>query len=111
MAVGNGRPQQAAAFRRRERVDFPLLLDPELRAYTAAGLGRGIAGGRSLARVWHHLRRALRAGMRQGRVQGDAWQLGGVFVLRSGETLFAHASREPGDPAPLDAVLKHLVGP
>ncbi|MHC4421860.1 MAG: SDR family NAD(P)-dependent oxidoreductase, partial [Planctomycetota bacterium] len=39
--VGNGAPHFAAAFREDYQLDCPLLVDPELRAYRAAGLRRG----------------------------------------------------------------------
>ena len=53
--------------------------------------------------------RALRSGSRQGSVQGDVWQLGGVFVIRpGGELAYRYVSREAGDHAPPDAILESL---
>ena len=53
--------------------------------------------------------RALRSGSRQGSVQGDLWQLGGVFVIRpGGELTYRYVSREAGDHAPVDAILEAL---
>ena len=62
-------------------LDCPLLVDPELRAYRAAGLRRGRVELLS-PRLPLNAMRALRAGYRQTSVQGDPWQLGGVFVIR-----------------------------
>lgn len=101
--VGNGRPEHAADFRDTEHVESPLFVDPELRAYAAAGLKRGIVSSLN-PRVFGHAVRALRAGKRQTSVQGDAWQQGGVFVIRPDDRVdFAYVSEEAGDhPDPAD---------
>jgi len=53
--------------------------------------------------------RALRGGSRQGSVQGDLWQLGGVFVIRPGGDLaYRYVSREAGDHAPVEEILEAL---
>ena len=107
--VGNGNRGFAAAFRGDFELDGPLFVDPELRAYRAAGLRRGRV--ELLSPRWPlHALRALRAGSRQTRVQGDPWQLGGVFVIRpGGELTYRHASREMGDHAPVDEILAALA--
>ncbi len=81
--VGNGGPSFAAAFREDFALAGPLLLDPELRAYRAAGLRRGRVELLS-PRLPLHAVRAVLSGARQSGVQGDPWQLGGVFVIRPG---------------------------
>ncbi len=106
--VGNGVPAFARAFAEDLALDAPLLVDPELHAYRAAGLRRGRAAALS-PRLAFNAVRALRAGHRQQSVQGDAWQLGGVFVIRpSGDVTFAHRSREAGDHAPVGEILAAL---
>ncbi|MGH0032928.1 MAG: SDR family NAD(P)-dependent oxidoreductase, partial [Myxococcota bacterium] len=106
--VGNGAPHFAAAFREDFDLDGPLLVDPELRAYRAAGLRRGRVELLS-PRLPLNALRALRSGHRQTGVEGDPWQLGGVFVLRpDGALLYRHTSREAGDHPPLDEVLEAL---
>jgi len=109
--VGNGAPHFAAAFREDFQIDGPLLVDPELRAYRAAGLRRGRVELLS-PRVPLNALRALRSGSRQssGEVQGDPWQLGGVFVIRpDGATTYRHVSREAGDHPPVDEILASLA--
>ncbi len=107
--VGNGAAQFAEAFREDLGIDGPLLVDPELRAYRAAGLRRGRVEVLS-PRLAGNALRALRAGFRQEGVQGDPWQLGGVFVIRpGGELAFRHTSREAGDHPNLDDVLAALA--
>jgi NAD(P)-dependent dehydrogenase (short-subunit alcohol dehydrogenase family) len=106
--VGNGAPAFAAAFREDHELDCPLLVDPELRAYRAAGLRRGRVELLS-PRLARNAARALRAGFRQSGVQGDPWQLGGVFVIRADADLtYRYVSREAGDHAPVEEILSAL---
>jgi len=108
VVIGNGSQHFAATFREDMGLDCPLLVDPELRAYRAAGLRRGRVEVLS-PRLPLNALRALRAGYRQKSVQGDPWQLGGVFVIRTDGTLaYRHASREAGDHAPIDAIVAAL---
>lgn len=95
--VGNGRPEHALDFRDSEHVECPLYVDPELRAYAAAGLKRGLRSSFSPGVVLRGLR-AIREGKRQGPTMGDPWQQGGVFVIRPGNRVeFAYISEEAGD--------------
>jgi hypothetical protein len=108
--IGNGAPNFAAAFREDFQLDCPLLVDPELRAYRAAGLRRGRVELLS-PRLPLNALRALRSGSRQTGVQGDPWQLGGVFVIRPGGDLaYRYLSREAGDHPPVDEILAALEG-
>ena len=110
VVVGNGAPNFAAAFREDFELDCPLLVDPELRAYRAAGLRRGRVELLS-PRVPLNALRAFRAGSRQTSVEGDPWQLGGVFVIRpSGDLTYQYVSREAGDHPPVEQVLAALDG-
>ena len=107
--VGNGAQSFAAAFREDYRLDCPLLVDPELRAYRAAGLRRGRVELLSPRLPWNAVR-ALRARARQSAVQGDPWQLGGVFVIRpDGALTYLQRSREAGDHAPVTEILAALA--
>ncbi len=109
--VGNGAEHFAVAFREEFDLDGPLLVDPELRAYRAAGLRRGRVEALS-PRLPLHAFRALRAGWRQWSVQGDPWQLGGVFVIQpGGEITYRYVSREAGDHAPAEEILDALPEP
>jgi NAD(P)-dependent dehydrogenase (short-subunit alcohol dehydrogenase family)/peroxiredoxin len=107
--VGNGATHFAAPFREDYQLDCPLLVDPELRAYRAAGLRRGRVEALSPRLPWKAIR-ALRAGSRQGAIEGDVWQLGGVFVIRrDGELAYRYVSREAGDHPPVDDILAALA--
>jgi NAD(P)-dependent dehydrogenase (short-subunit alcohol dehydrogenase family) len=110
VVVGNGNAGFAAAFR--EDLGLPpelvLLIDPELRAYRAAGLRRGRVEVLS-PRLPLNALRAFRAGFRQTGVEGDPWQLGGAFVIRpDGACTFRQSSREAGDHARLEDLLAAL---
>ncbi len=95
--VGNGTRAFAQAFREDFELDCPVLIDPELVAYRAAGLRRGAEALLSRRLIGDALR-ARRAGAKQSGVQGDAWQLGGAFVFQQGgELLLAHRAESAGD--------------
>lgn len=100
----------AAAFAREHAGGWPVLADSARTAFGAAGLRRGFGSllrGRLLANWW----RASRRGFRQGRVQGDAWQLGGVVVLdRAGRVLHRQVDGTAGDELDVDAVLAACAG-
>lgn len=106
--VGNGAAHFAAAFREEFGLDGPLLVDPELRAYRAAGLRRGRVELLSPGLLTAGLRATL-AGHRQQGLEGDPWQLGGVFVIRpGGELAYRYLSGDAGDHAPVDEIFAAL---
>jgi NAD(P)-dependent dehydrogenase (short-subunit alcohol dehydrogenase family) len=106
--VGNGAASFGKAFSEDYALDGPVLVDPELRAYRAAGLRRGRVEMLS-PRLPGNALRALRSGARQSGVQGDPWQLGGVFVIRpGGELVYRHVSSEAGDHPSVDDVVSAL---
>lgn len=108
LVIGNGNPRQARAFRDEWKIDFPMLVDTGLDAFRAAGLRRGL-GATFNRKVFQNARRAMKAGFRQGAVQGDPWQQGGTFVIdATGQVVFAHISQEGGDHASTSDVLDQL---
>jgi peroxiredoxin len=54
--VGNGQPQHAIDFRDTEHVESPLYVDPDLHAYAAAGLKRGLRSSLSPSVILRGLR-------------------------------------------------------
>ena len=106
--VGNGQPQHAIDFRDTEQVASPLYVDPELRAYAAAGLKRGFRSSLSPGVILRGLR-AFGEGKRQGATMGDPWQQGGVFIIRPGNRVdFSHISEEAGDHPSAEAIIAAL---
>jgi len=107
--VGNGNQSFAASFREDFSLESPVLVDPDLRVYRAAGLRRGRVELLS-PRLPFHALRALRSGARQSDVQGDPWQLGGVFVIAAGGDLkYRYVSREAGDHPAVEDILEALA--
>jgi alkyl-hydroperoxide reductase/thiol specific antioxidant family protein len=110
IVLGNGAPHFVAGFRETTHYDGPIYCDPQRAAYRAAELKRSrllnftpMAAARAV--------RTLARGFRQGRVQGDDAQQGGVVVIRSdGEILYYHQSSGAGDNAPTAAILAALEG-
>jgi dehydrogenase/reductase SDR family protein 12 len=106
--IGNGSALFARGFRDEFGLDCPMFVDPSLRSYRAAGLRRGHLELFS-PRLFVNGARALRTGARQTGVHGDPWQLGGVFVVRPGNTVtYAHVSEVAGDHAPVEEILAAL---
>ena len=106
--IGNGSERFAQAFREDFELDGPLLIDPDLVAYRAAGLRRGrveLLSPQLPGAAW----RAWRSGSRQTGVEGDPWQLGGAFVIQPGGRLtFTHIAQHAGDHAPIDDLFDAL---
>ena len=106
--VGNGQPRHAIDFRDTEHVESPLYVDPELHAYAAAGLKRGLRSSLSPGVILRGLR-AFGEGKRQGATMGDPWQQGGVFIIRPGNRVdFSYISEEAGDHPSAEAILSAL---
>lgn len=105
VVIGNGNVAQAQQFREAQGVRCELLVDPELHAYAAAGLKRGVwASFQPGAAVgWF---KARREGHRQGPIEGDPWQQGGAFVISpEARVLWAHVNDHAADHAPLSDLL------
>ncbi len=106
--VGSGNAAFAEAFREDFELAGPILVDPELVAYRAAGLRRNAAGIAN-PRLLSNALRAFSSGARQSEIQGDPWQLGGLFVFApGGELRLARRAKAAGDavdPAEIDAAL------
>ena len=110
IVVGNGTPEQAQWFVEDVEMQTPVFTNPERELYRALGARRGIL--RALhPMVFVRSISALLRGHRQSGVQGDATQLGGVFVVQEdGGLSYAYRSKFAGDhPSPRE-VLEALGG-
>lgn len=100
----------AADFARVHAGPHPVASDTTRATFAAAGMRRSAWATlhwRLLKNAW----RALRAGFRQSRVQGDAWQQGGALVLDArGAILHRQVDRAGGDPLDFDAVVVAVRG-
>ena len=108
VVVGNGKPHHAKMFAEDESVPFTLWVDPEMNAYRAAGLQRGVTKVFTRKGLGHSMR-AFKGGFRQKKTQGDPWQNGGVFVITpQGESLMEQVSQEAGDHAQISDILQAI---
>jgi AhpC/TSA antioxidant enzyme len=97
--IGQATPRHAAHFRRRHDLSLPVLADEKRESYRAAGLKVGsvgdLIGPRSVAKG---ALTTLRTGKVQGRIIGDASQLGGAMVITpDGEIVFEHRAKDASD--------------
>jgi len=84
-------------------IPFPVFTDPGRSCYKMAGLKRNF--GLGLATIGRG-RRAVAAGHRQGRTQGDPWQQGGVIIVDTdGRLVWRHIDRAAGDHCSVEEVL------
>lgn len=106
VAIGSGAPESARKFVNDFHFTGEMYVNPDLTAYKAFGLERGITKTLGIPSLKKGIQ-AIRKGFRQGASAGDLWQQGGLFVLGPGEELlFAHKDKFAGDHADL-----HLVMP
>lgn len=105
--IGNGAPHMAKSFQEDYAVGAEVYTDPERAAYRAAAF---LAKG-PLLKALKRVPQVMAKGFFQGATQGDAMQLGGVYVIgRSGDVLYRYASEAAGDHPPVEAMLAALPG-
>jgi hypothetical protein len=96
--IGSGTPAQGQEFARLLELDgtLPILSDAKLTSYRAAGFKRSLVSTLSLRHIAAYVRAFKK--FKQGRTQGDPWQLGGALIVTpAGEVVFAYRSGESGD--------------
>ncbi len=106
LGVSFEEPAVIARFAERESLPYPILSDPERRAYRTFGLERG-----GKAQVWSpNAVRTYARGLLRGRLphlpRADITQLGGDFVLDSqGRVVYEYRSEESADRPAIDTLL------
>ena len=106
VAIGNGTSSMARGFVQQFKVPFPVFTDPGRQVFALAGMKRSFGIGLHTFGV---AGRAMKAGFRQGRTQGDPWQQGGaLIVLPPGEVVFEHVDQGAGDHVAPEVVLAAL---
>lgn len=110
IVVGSGAPSYVEEFRKSIGTTFSVYSDPTLQVFQALSFERGLLSALK-PQAWKRGLEAFRSGFRQGRVQGDAQQLGGMLaVSRSGDTLYTYRSQFAGDHPPLEEALAAFPG-
>ena len=105
--IGNGSPDEAAAFQARFLEDVRILTDPDLTGYKAMELGRSLFSNlqpKTYFRGFSLWRKGL-----GGKRQGDSLQQGGAFVITPRhEVPYSYFSKTPDDQAPPAEILTAL---
>ena len=105
--IGQATPRQAAHFRKKLDIDLPVLADEQRTTYKTAGwrkanLGQ-LLGPRSVAAGVKH---TARSGVMQGKVIGDAAQLGGAMIVQSDCSVsWSKTQEHAGDTIEVDDLL------
>jgi prostamide/prostaglandin F2alpha synthase len=107
--IGQATPRQAAHFRRRQEIDLPVLADESRASYEVAGAKVASAGEllgpRSVSKGLVRTVRS-RGKVHQGRIIGDAAQLGGAMVIApDGRVTWSHMSEDASDNATPQEIL------
>eukprot|EP01124_Arcella_intermedia_P016987 TRINITY_DN2361_c0_g1_i1.p1 TRINITY_DN2361_c0_g1~~TRINITY_DN2361_c0_g1_i1.p1 ORF type:complete len:326 (+),score=80.80 TRINITY_DN2361_c0_g1_i1:37-1014(+) len=111
LLIGNGNPGRAKAFIKLDpdlfRCSFPgpiveMYSDIEQKIYYQFGLKRGI--WRALSPEYLHTM-SPKSLSKNGMIQGDPWQLGGLFVIEEEKVYYEHFSEKAGDHANMEEVM------
>jgi hypothetical protein len=105
--IGQLTPRHAAHFRRRQKIELPVLADEDRASYKAAGakignlselLGPKVVAKGALA--------TLRTGKLQGRTIGHPAQLGGAMVIAAGGRIsWSHMANDASDNASPEQII------
>ncbi len=108
--IGQLTPRHAAHFRRRQKIQLPVLADEERRSYKAAGAKVGSVGDLLGPKVVAKgALTTLRTRKLQGRTLGHPAQLGGAMVIApGGEVLFEQMAKDASDNVEPRALLAAL---
>ena len=99
VVIGQGTPEQGAAFLASQKVELPLYVDKGRESYKVAGTKIGTFGELLGPRMVTKGAAAMaKLGIHQGMTVGRPAQLGGVLVIRPGdEIVYAHLSDDVSD--------------
>jgi hypothetical protein len=108
--IGQATPRHAAHFRRRQKIDVPVLADEDRASYRAAGAKvasmTDLVGPKVVAKG---ALTTLRTGKLQGRTIGHAAQLGGAMVIKPGnEVAWSRMAKDASDNASTEQIVKAI---
>ena len=110
--IGQATPRQATHFRKKVDIDLPVLADEQRATYKAAGWRKAnmaqLVGPKSTASGVKH---AARSGVMQGKIVGDAAQLGGAMIVQpDGSVSWSRTQEHAGDTVEVDELLEAATG-
>jgi hypothetical protein len=105
--IGQLTPRHAAHFRRRQKIELPVLADEDRTTYKAAGAKLGSLNDLVAPKVVAKgALTTLRTGKLQGRTIGHPAQLGGAMVIvPPGEIVWSHMANDASDNASAEEIL------
>ena len=105
VVIGPGEASHLADFRHVTGYRSDLFADPDREAYRVLGFSSGITTMLGLKSVQGAIS-ALKSGIRPGKVQGNALQIGGAVVIAPGEQLrYLYREKYAGDHPPVAQLL------
>jgi len=108
--IGPGEASHLAEFREVTGYRSELFADPSREAFQVLGFSSGITkllGIKPIQGVFS----AIKAGIRPGKLQGNALQLGGAVVIAPGNELcYLFREKQAGDHPPVDELLQAVSG-
>jgi AhpC/TSA antioxidant enzyme len=110
--IGQATPRDAAHFRRRQKIELPVLADEHRVSYKAIGAKKGsvsqLIGPTVVAKG---LLTTAKTGAVQGRTIGSASQLGGAMVIApGGAVLYEQIAKDASDNASSEELLEAIRG-
>ena len=107
--VGLGSVEETAAFKKRFKVPFTMIADPEKRLFKAFRLKQASTGSLVSAKMIFKGLKSMTKGHTMGIPQGDVRQLPGVFIIdTAGRVRFSHYAATPADHPQPHALLDEL---
>jgi hypothetical protein len=110
--IGQLTPRHASHFRRRQKIELPVLADESRQSYKAAGAKVGSLGDLLGPKVVAKgALTTLRTGKVQGRTIGHPAQLGGAMVIAPpGEIVWSRMAKDASDNAAPEEILSAAGG-
>lgn len=107
--IGSGGPHFAKAFVENEKPEMPIFSDESRASFDAAGLKRSFFGILDPRMIAKGCVTAFK--FRQRRTMGDAFQLGGILLVKpDGSVPYHYASKYAGDHPPVEKVVAEARG-
>ena len=106
VVIGNGLPNFIEGFKEETGYQGEIFTDPSLQTYQLLNFKKSVSSLLGL-KTFKSAFNAMKSGYGQKGIQGNAFQQGGVIVIHPVDTpVYFYISKEAGDHAPLDDIVK-----